>query len=78
MATTTSTAVATHHHHGSYDAAKLSCCDRGTLQCYRLCRMAHTNDFFPESEELDNCVAQPREATMTTCFEDGISDSRLI
>nr|CAH0110900.1 unnamed protein product [Daphnia galeata] len=63
---TTTTAI----QRSSYDAAKLSCCDRGTLQCYRLCRMAHTNEFFPETEELDNCVAQTSEAAVATCFED--------
>ena len=34
--------------------------------------MAHTNEFFPETEELDNCVAQTSEAAVATCFEDGI------
>ncbi len=61
------------HHRGSYDAAKLSCCDRGTLQCYRLCRTAHTSEFFSESDELDKCVAQPSQASVATCFEDGIN-----
>ena len=70
MSTTITTTTAIQR--SSYDAAKLSCCDRGTLQCYRLCRMAHTNEFFPETEELDNCVAQTSEAAVATCFEDGI------
>lgn len=70
-AATTITA-ATAIQRSSYDAAKLSCCDRGTLQCYRLCRTAHTNEFFPETVELDECVAQPSEAALATCFEDGI------
>lgn len=67
---TTATSLA-QHQRNSYDAAKLSCCDRGTLQCYRLCRVAHTTEFFSESEQLDNCVAQPSEASVASCFEDG-------
>ncbi len=40
--------------------------------------MAHTNEFFPETEELDNCVAQPSEAAVATCFEDGIIEKKII
>jgi len=54
----------------NYDAAKLSCCDRGK-QCYRLCRTAYTNEFFTESEELDNCLAHPNEAALATCLDNG-------
>ena len=42
------------------------------MQCYRLCRTAYTSEYFPESDELDNCIAQTSEASVATCIDDGI------
>jgi len=54
----------------SFDAAKLSCCDRGSQQCHQLCRKAYTEDYSQEYDELERCVQHPAESTMASCLHD--------